>query len=118
MALITDALAAAGSPDGTYRLGTLTVTVDDGVARVAGTDTIAGSTLTQDAALRLAVTDAGLTLQEALTALTATPAAALGLQNRHGRIAPGYMADLVALTRDLQVATVWAASSSFRLTTR
>lgn len=79
-------------------LGSLAVDVVDGVARVAGTDTIAGSTLTQDAALRLAVSAAGATLPEAVAALTSVPAAALGLSDRLGRIAPGYAADLVALS--------------------
>ncbi len=109
VALITDAMAAAGSPDGSYTLGSLAVTVTDGVARVAGTDTIAGSTLTQDAALRLAVSAAGLSLSEAIAALTSVPAAALGLGDRLGRLAPGYAADLVALTPGLEVQRVWGA---------
>jgi N-acetylglucosamine-6-phosphate deacetylase len=46
VALVTDAMAAAGMPDGAYRLGSLAVDVVDGVAKVAGTDTIAGSTAT------------------------------------------------------------------------
>ena len=55
VALVTDAMAAAGSADGDYLLGELAVTVAGGVAMLAGTDTIAGSTLTQDAALRRAM---------------------------------------------------------------
>ena len=39
--------------DGAYRLGPLAVDVVDGVARVAGTDTIAGSTATMDQVFRL-----------------------------------------------------------------
>ncbi|SMH44414.1 N-acetylglucosamine 6-phosphate deacetylase [Rathayibacter oskolensis] len=109
IALITDATAAAGAHDGAYRLGSLEVRVVDGVARVAGTDTIAGSTLTQDAALRTAVERLGLGLQEAITALTATPAAAMGVGDRFGRLAPGYAADVVALLPDLSVGRVWAA---------
>ncbi|MBP1302570.1 N-acetylglucosamine-6-phosphate deacetylase [Curtobacterium sp. 1310] len=109
VALITDAMAAAGSPDGSYALGSLTVDVVDGVARVAGTDTIAGSTLTQDAALRLAVSAAGASLPEAVAALTSVPAAALGLGDRLGRVAPGYAADLVALSPALEVQRVWGA---------
>jgi hypothetical protein len=79
VALITDAMGAAGAADGSYRLGSLDVTVTDGVAHVAGTDTIAGSTLTQDVALRNAVSLAGRTLPEAVAALTSVPAAALGI---------------------------------------
>ena len=58
VSLITDAMAAAGMADGAYRLGPLAVDVVDGVARVAGTDTIAGSTATMDCVFRFAVTTA------------------------------------------------------------
>ncbi len=109
VALITDAMGAAGAADGSYTLGSLAVTVVDGVALVAGTDTIAGSTLTQDQALRNAVALAGRSLPDAVAALTAVPARALGLGDRLGRIAPGYAADLVALTPSLEVTRVWGA---------
>jgi N-acetylglucosamine-6-phosphate deacetylase len=79
IALITDAMAAAGSVDGEYRLGSLNVTVRDGVAVLTGTDSIAGSTLTQDAALRFAISQAGFPPVDAVAALTSTPASALGL---------------------------------------
>nr|WP_258367440.1 N-acetylglucosamine-6-phosphate deacetylase [Curtobacterium sp. MCBD17_008] len=114
VALITDAMGAAGAADGDYRLGSLDVTVTDGVARVAGTDTIAGSTLTQDVALRNAVTLAGRTLPEAVAALTSTPAAAVGFGDRLGRLAPGYAADLVALSPTLEVRRVWGGGRELR----
>ena len=60
VALVTDAMAAAGMADGAYRLGSLSVDVRDGIARVAGTDTIAGSTATMDHVFRYAVTNSGL----------------------------------------------------------
>ncbi|WP_416394371.1 MULTISPECIES: N-acetylglucosamine-6-phosphate deacetylase [unclassified Curtobacterium] len=107
VALITDAMGAAGAADGSYRLGSLDVTVTEGVAHVAGTNTIAGSTLTQDVALRNAVPLAGRTLPEAVAALTSVPATALGLGDRLGRLAPGYAADLVALSPTLDVQRVW-----------
>ncbi|MFJ4219732.1 N-acetylglucosamine-6-phosphate deacetylase [Curtobacterium luteum] len=109
VALVTDAMGAAGAADGAYTLGSLAVTVEDGVALVAGTATIAGSTLTQDQALRNAVGLAGRALPDAVAALTAVPARALGLGDRFGRIAPGYAADLVALTPALEVTRVWGA---------
>ncbi|ROP75540.1 N-acetylglucosamine-6-phosphate deacetylase [Frigoribacterium sp. PhB107] len=109
VALITDAMSAAGSADGDYLLGELAVTVSDGVAVLAGTDTIAGSTLTQDAALRLALTGAEQSPTCAVEALTTVPAKALGEDDRIGLLAPGYVADAVAWTDDWHVSRVWAA---------
>ena len=109
VALITDAMSAAGSADGDYLLGELAVTVSDGVAVLAGTDTIAGSTLTQDAALRLALTGAEQSPMCAVEALTTVPAKALGEDDRIGLLAPGYVADAVAWTDDWHVSRVWAA---------
>lgn len=111
VALITDAMAAAGAADGTYDLGSLEVDVRDGIARLAGTDTIAGSTLTQDLALRRAVTDSGIALEDAMAALTSVPAAAIGRGHDLGRLDPGYAADAVLLTDELTVAGVWAGGA-------
>ncbi len=104
VALITDAMAAAGGEDGDYLLGELAVEVRGGVARVAGQDTIAGSTLTLDRAVRNAVA-AGVGLVPALRAATTVPADYLGLAEV-GRIAPGRRADLVVLDDALQVTRV------------
>lgn len=114
VALITDAMGAAGAADGDYRLGSLAVTVSDGIALVAGTDTIAGSTLTQDVALRNAVTLTGRSLPQAVASLTSIPAAALGLGDRFGRIAPGAVADLVAVSPALEVQRVWGGGRQLR----
>ena len=108
IALVTDAMAAAGSSDGDYRLGTLNVTVRDGLAVLRGTDTIAGSTLTQDAALRCAVQHADVHPVMAIGALTAVPARALGLEHRLGYLKAGYAADAVVLDSGLHVQRVWA----------
>ncbi|KQR49301.1 N-acetylglucosamine-6-phosphate deacetylase [Microbacterium sp. Leaf161] len=106
VALVTDAMAAAGSADGHYDLGAVSVTVEDGIARADDTGSIAGSTLTQDDALRRA-TAAGAPLAEAVRALTETPAAAIGYGDRLGRLAVGYVADAVLLDAQLQVVRVW-----------
>lgn len=108
IALVTDAMAAAGSDDGDYTLGSLNVAVRDGLAMLRGTATIAGSTLTQDRALRIAMRDAGIAPAAAVEALTLTPARALGLDHRHGLLAPGFAADAVLLDNEWHVAGVWA----------
>ncbi|GAA4673424.1 N-acetylglucosamine-6-phosphate deacetylase [Frondihabitans cladoniiphilus] len=108
IALVTDAMAAAGAPDGDYQLGALDVTVVGGRAVLTGTETIAGSTLTQDVALRLAVSEARLSPRDAVTALTRTPARVLGLDDRMGTVAPGHVADLVLWDSDWRVQRVWA----------
>ena len=113
VALITDAMAAAGAADGTYRLGSLDVAVTDGVARLRQPDgspgSIAGSTLTLDHALRGATQLAGMSLPAAVAALTWVPARALGLDDRLGRLAPGYAADAVLLSEACEVRAVWGA---------
>ncbi|MFC4223882.1 N-acetylglucosamine-6-phosphate deacetylase [Lysinibacter cavernae] len=109
VALITDAMAATGVGDGHYTLGELDVTVTDGVARLTEGGSIAGSTLTLDQALRTAVLRSGVSLPNAVTALTSAPARALGVDDRLGHLQPGYAADAVLLTPELEVARVWAA---------
>jgi N-acetylglucosamine-6-phosphate deacetylase len=71
--LITDAMAAAGAPDGDYQRGALPVEVSDRVARLTGLDTIAGSTLTLDRAVRNAVAY-GIPLAQAVRSATILPA--------------------------------------------
>lgn len=112
VAFITDAMAAAGAGDGVYDLGTLTVRVTDGHAWLADGSSIAGSTLTQDEALRIALDDARLDPVTAIEALTLTPARVLGLDGGLGRLAPGYAADLVLSNAAGTVERVWAGGIS------
>ncbi|MGC5029141.1 N-acetylglucosamine-6-phosphate deacetylase [Micromonospora sp. DT229] len=109
-ALITDAMAAAGMPDGEYELGGQAVTVTEGVARLADDGAIAGSTLTMDAALRHAVA-AGLSVPEAVRMVSTTPALAIGLGNEVGTLQTGLRADLVELDEDLNVVRVMRAGA-------
>ncbi|MFG2063315.1 N-acetylglucosamine-6-phosphate deacetylase [Micromonospora sp. NPDC048871] len=109
-ALITDAMAAAGMPDGEYELGGQAVTVTEGVARLSGDGAIAGSTLTMDAALRHAVA-AGLSVPEAVRMVSTTPALAIGLGNEVGTLQAGLRADLVELDEDLNVVRVMRAGA-------
>ncbi|RLL67466.1 N-acetylglucosamine-6-phosphate deacetylase [Streptomyces sp. Z26] len=100
VAFITDAMGAAAVGDGVYPLGPLTVEVRDGVARVVGTGSIAGSTLTMDQAFRRAVTVDGLPVADAVRALSTNPARLLGVGDRVGSLEPGKDADLVVLDAD------------------
>jgi N-acetylglucosamine-6-phosphate deacetylase len=104
-ALITDAMSAAGMSDGAYELGGLRVEVAGGVARLAGDGSIAGSTLTMDAALRRAVR-AGVSIVDACRMASTTPAAAIGLDATVGGLRAGLRADLVELSEDLRVVRV------------
>jgi len=103
--LVTDAMAAAAAADGDYRLGRLGVEVRAGVARLADTGAIAGSTLTMGDAVRFAVDVAGLPLLDVVRAASATPAALLGLE-RVGSLCAGSFADLVVLDDHLAVRRV------------
>ena len=103
--LITDAMAAAGAQDGDYTLGTMSVEVREGVARLAGSDVIAGSTLTMAAAVRYAVRVVGLPIEHVVRAATIGPAEMLGLE-LVGALRPGFGADLVVLDDDLEVLRV------------
>lgn len=74
LVLIIDAIAAAGVGDGNFVVGGLDVRVSNGQARLAGIDVLAGSTLTMDEALRRAVRECGLTMEEASAAASGNPA--------------------------------------------
>jgi N-acetylglucosamine-6-phosphate deacetylase len=108
VSLVTDAMAAAGMADGAYRIGPLAVEVAGAVARLAGTDTIAGSTATMDQLFRFAVTGSGLPRDAALLAAvrqsSINPARALGLPSPE--LTAGSRADLVVLDGDLMVSDV------------
>ena len=107
-ALITDAMDAAGMPDGRYELGGQEVEVTDRVARLVRDGSIAGSTLTMDLALRNAVA-AGIALPDAVAMASTTPARALGLDDQVGALEAGLRADLVVLSPELEVKRVLRA---------
>jgi len=99
--LATDATSATGMPDGEYALGNSSVQVQGGVCRDAE-GRLAGSTLTQDRALRNLIQWTGMRVDDALLGLTANPAQALSLDGR-GRIEAGAFADLTLLDKNLDV---------------
>lgn len=101
---VTDSTAAAGMPDGQYRLGRQAVTKCLGGVRLAD-GTLAGSTLTMDQALRNLV-GLGLTLEDASRRVSLHAARHLGLGDR-GQLSPGASADVVVLDPSLQLQAVY-----------
>ncbi|BBG00634.1 MULTISPECIES: N-acetylglucosamine-6-phosphate deacetylase [Pseudonocardia] len=110
IALVTDAMAAAGMPDGRYRLGAMDVRVTDRVARLAAPDAatsgaarpIAGGTARMIDVLRSTVTQSRVPLATAVPAATRTPARLLGLGHEIGSLAPGYRADVLVTDAGLR----------------
>jgi N-acetylglucosamine-6-phosphate deacetylase len=93
--LVTDAMSAAGMPDGEYRLGDFLVQVADGRAMAGGV--LAGSVLTLDRALTNFLEFSGASLEEALRLLTVNPALMLGAGHSAGSVGVGQPANLVAV---------------------
>ena len=108
LTLVTDAMAALGMPPGRYQIGDKEVFVTDIDARLAD-GTLAGSILSLDAALLNLIEFTGCTLEQALPTVTTTPANVLGIADQKGQITPGYDADLVLLTSELEVAATIVA---------
>jgi N-acetylglucosamine-6-phosphate deacetylase len=117
LVLITDAMAAAGMPDGSYQLGSMRVDVAGGVARLAGGDqpgttgatgtggAIAGSTATMADVVRHAIA-AGLPVTAVAAAASTTPARVLGLGDRTGALRAGLDADLVVCDEEFRLCAV------------
>jgi N-acetylglucosamine-6-phosphate deacetylase len=93
--LVTDALSAAGMPDGVYRLGDFSVQVANGRATANGV--LAGSVLTLDRALANFIKFTGAPLEQALRLLTVNPASMTGLGDQAGALAVGQPANFVAV---------------------
>ena len=108
IALASDLIAAAGLGDGTFRLGTVDVTVEDGVSRLPD-GTLAGAIRPLSWGLRMLV-ELGVPIVEAVEAVTRTPAQLLG-RDDIAVLRPGSPADLVVLDDDFAVAGVLAGGS-------
>lgn len=109
--LITDAISATGMPEGRYQLGPIEVEVKDG--RATAGDSLAGSVLTMDRAIRNVTKFSDWTLRQAVRAATWNPAKAVGLSMSHGKLAAGVKADFVVLRRSGDVLKTIVAGKGF-----
>ncbi len=107
--MVSDSLRAKHCPPGgDYELGGHPIEIgNDGLARLKGTDTIAGSTLNMNKGLRILVEDAMVPFDAALNSCTINPARALRVDDRKGRLAAGYDADIVVLKDNYDVAQTY-----------
>lgn len=111
--LVTDAMAAAGMPDGEYRLGPQDVNVVGGVARLRGDDdfqmSIAGGTSRLVDVVRRVVQFAGVGLADAVRSASTVPASVLGLEAELGSLRAGLRADVLVVDDDLRPLRVMKA---------
>lgn len=103
--MISDSLRAKHCPPGgNYSLGGHAIEIgEDGLARLKGTDTIAGSTLRMNQGLKLLVEKAMVPFDAAVYSCTANPARCLQVDDRKGYLRAGYDADMVVLDEEYQV---------------
>lgn len=106
MTLITDAMRAAGMPDGQYTLGEYNVNMKDGVV-TTDSGSLAGSTLTLSQAIKNIQQWLDLPLEKAWLMASLTPAKSLGLQHQLGTLEVGKRASMVAITSDLSIVKTW-----------
>lgn len=104
---ITDSIMAAGLPDGRYKLGVNDVVVEDGDAKLAENGVRAGSTLTQNVALKNLLAYTGRPLEEIIPMLTENPAKLIGIFDKKGSIEDGKDADLVILDEAAEISDVF-----------
>jgi N-acetylglucosamine-6-phosphate deacetylase len=106
VALVTDAMRAAGMPEGPSVLGSLDdglpVIVEGGVARLPDRSGFAGSVATADRLVRVMV-DAGVSLAEAVQMITLTPARIIGVDGRKGSLEAGKDADIVLFDDQINI---------------
>ncbi|RJE91090.1 N-acetylglucosamine-6-phosphate deacetylase [Paenibacillus sp. 1011MAR3C5] len=107
MIIVTDAIEAAGMPDGTYELGGLAVIVKNGTARLREGNALAGSSLTMIRAFRYMLNNTKLGILEVSQLASGNPARELGIFERTGSIAEGKQADLVLADAEFNVERTW-----------
>jgi N-acetylglucosamine-6-phosphate deacetylase len=109
--LVTDAMPVVGSANPSFVLQGRTISVVDGICRDEN-GTLAGTALDMAGAVRNAVSMLGLDIAEAARMASQYPAEFLGLGHELGRIAPGYLANLVLMNDELKVQRTWIEGQS------
>ena len=106
-ALITDAMRAAGMPEGESVLGPLKtglkVIVEEGVAKLPDRTSFAGSVATADRLVRTMIQIADVSLLDAVRMITVTPARIMGVENRKGSLVAGKDADIVIFDENIKI---------------
>lgn len=114
LVLITDAMQAAGMPDGRYTLCGEEVNMRGGIVRTASGG-LAGSTLSVDAAVRNMVELTGISAEEAIHMASWHPARLLGIDRTLGSLRVGKQASLIALDAGLHLQHIWIQGHAFPL---
>lgn len=110
--LVTDAIAAAGMPDGEYWFSDLQITKTDNVVRLKEDRNLAGSTLTMIEAFRFMVNVVGVSIQDASKMASANAARQLGLDQQFGTLETGKRADVLLLDDSLALCRVWVGGAN------
>lgn len=115
--LITDAIAAAGMPDGNYKLGELDVRVENGICLI-GEDTLAGSTLTLDRAVKNFAAFTGATLEDVAQLAGRNPARMTGFEQDAGTLEAGQAANLTVVSPKNEVVETLVRGQRFQPITK
>ena len=114
--LISDSMEATGLPEGVYQLGGQSVTVKDKKAVLTDhPDTIAGSVTNLYDCMVQCVQKMQIPLEDAVRAATENPSRAIGIDDVHGKIAPGYLADIVLMDKNLEIQSIMQAGKIWKL---
>ena len=109
IALITDAIRAAGMPPGESIIGNihtgLKVIVEDGVSKLPDRSSFAGSVATADRLVRTMISMAAVSLTDAIRMITQTPAAIMNISDRKGSLSVGKDADIVIFDENISIYT-------------
>ena len=105
--LISDSISVCGMADGVYTgVDGQSIRLENGMATIDGTGTIAGSAMPMFAALKRLISF-GIPAEEAIATATINPAKRLGIENKLGAIEEGFMADMLLCSAKLDIEKVF-----------